>query len=574
MRLLRRLTPHPPRVFLSYRRKDSKDATGRLYRALSETFGDEAVFMDTVDDRPAEDFAQLIRKEIPKSDWMVVMIGRHWAVDADGTKRMSDGDYVRMEVALAIREKVPLVPVLIDGADMPGNLPADIAPVAALGALEAHHTHFDDDAARIAKFVDRRIVTTQGLGSVAIALILAFLTFQRGFDLGEWARTEDLTMSVGDLLSKTICSVSTKLCPLPPPPNIVVVGIENQKANEDLELPKSLRPDFARLVDMLSKAHARTIAFDLAFDRPSTLAEIREFDRPLIKAMLRARNAHTRVVVGGGRFGRKPTLVERAAGVRGLACIGKRYGYATVTPVAALRTIPGQPRRPLLLSLPLLAAYPLDEDWWATFWDARPQILLGDTAGDDLFAGSFVEEVGDDPRDCPEFEKGDTVVTLMRRPSPPDTWEPASRRVSFEKLLATPSIPTDQFKGAVVLVGLMNGRDHLTTTFAFGSGERPGVLLHADTLSNLMQRRAVQPLSDRATAVLTLCAGLLGWILRRSGGATASVIVPVVAGIAVFLVPVIVYMRTPLLVSIPYALIALILVYLRAGRPVPRVRGS
>lgn len=122
-------------IFLSYRREDSADVSGRIYDRLRESFGKGAVFKD-VDAIPlAADFRKNLNEAIRDCRVMLVLIGDQWIsiTDSSGTARLADPiDFVRIEIESALQEGIPLIPVLVRGASMPkkDDLPATIAELA------------------------------------------------------------------------------------------------------------------------------------------------------------------------------------------------------------------------------------------------------------------------------------------------------------------------------------------------------------------------------------------------------------------------------------------------------------
>ena len=66
-----------PRIFVSYRRADSKTITGRIYDRLSQSFGKDSMFKD-VDDIEFGDFRSAISEAIVKTDVMIIVIGQQW----------------------------------------------------------------------------------------------------------------------------------------------------------------------------------------------------------------------------------------------------------------------------------------------------------------------------------------------------------------------------------------------------------------------------------------------------------------------------------------------------------------
>jgi len=126
------------RIIISYRRADSAATAGRIFDRLTSHYGDDAVFMD-VDKIPfGTDFRQHIRKVFADSDVLLAVIGPSWLGKAsDGTCRVKDeADPVRVEIETALRQKTPIIPVLVDGANMPSvaDLPDALRDFAYLNA--------------------------------------------------------------------------------------------------------------------------------------------------------------------------------------------------------------------------------------------------------------------------------------------------------------------------------------------------------------------------------------------------------------------------------------------------------
>ena len=148
-------------IFLSYRRQDSQSATGRLADRLEEHFGAERVFRDHESIIAGEDFAEAIRRAIEASTVVLVVIGPRWAAaaTASGARRLDDpGDYVRLEIELALAADVTIVPLLVEDAVMPAAtaLPASLAPFARCQALELSETRWRYDVDRLIEALEQR----------------------------------------------------------------------------------------------------------------------------------------------------------------------------------------------------------------------------------------------------------------------------------------------------------------------------------------------------------------------------------------------------------------------------------
>lgn len=138
------------RVFICYRRERAGYA-GRLWDRLTAEFGDEAVFMDVGAIPPGEDFVQAIGRALDDVAVLLVVIGPNWLSlrKEDGTRLIDDpSDFVRIEVATALRREIHVIPILVGGASMPSSsdLPEDLSGLARKQAVELSHAEFDASA--------------------------------------------------------------------------------------------------------------------------------------------------------------------------------------------------------------------------------------------------------------------------------------------------------------------------------------------------------------------------------------------------------------------------------------------
>ena len=123
--------PSAPKLFFCYRREDSADIAGRIYDRLLNQFGEPSLFKD-VDSIPyGVDFRTEIDKAISTCTAVLAIIGRRWLTSpGKPRKRAIDdhSDYVRIELASALKRQIPVIPVLVAGAAMPASdtLPDDI----------------------------------------------------------------------------------------------------------------------------------------------------------------------------------------------------------------------------------------------------------------------------------------------------------------------------------------------------------------------------------------------------------------------------------------------------------------
>jgi len=114
----------PPRVFISYRRDDAAAHAGRLYDALVDRFGRDCVFMDVDSIQVGTDFTQVVEEAIAGCDAVVAVLGPSWlsATDSKGRRRLDNpDDLVRLELEIALERNARILPVLVQGADMPAS---------------------------------------------------------------------------------------------------------------------------------------------------------------------------------------------------------------------------------------------------------------------------------------------------------------------------------------------------------------------------------------------------------------------------------------------------------------------
>jgi hypothetical protein len=160
-------------IFISYRRQDSDHLAGRLYDRLADRFGEGRVFMDVDTIEPGVDFAEEISRAVAACRVLVAVVGRAWltATDKRGRRRLDDpDDFVRLEIEAALGRGVRIIPVLAQGAVMPGrdDLPESLAGLARRNALFIRHESFRSDAGRLVAAIER-VLAAPGTTAVSTA---------------------------------------------------------------------------------------------------------------------------------------------------------------------------------------------------------------------------------------------------------------------------------------------------------------------------------------------------------------------------------------------------------------------
>jgi TPR repeat protein len=153
-------------LFINYRREDTRHAAGRLYDRLIQRFGEDKVFMDIDQIDPGEDFVDVINAKVGTCDVAIVAIGPNWlgATDASGKRRLDNkNDFVRMEIVAALQRKIRVIPVLVDGAQMPQkqDLPKALARLARRHAIELSETRFHADVNRLIEAIEKSFAVVE-----------------------------------------------------------------------------------------------------------------------------------------------------------------------------------------------------------------------------------------------------------------------------------------------------------------------------------------------------------------------------------------------------------------------------
>ncbi|MDA0171563.1 toll/interleukin-1 receptor domain-containing protein [Solirubrobacter taibaiensis] len=170
------------KIFLSYRREDASGHAGRLYDVLVRRYGAEQVFMD-IDAIPVgSQFGEEIHRAVASCDVFIALIGPRWAhvADSDGGRRLDDADdYLRREIESALASDVRVVPVCVQGADLPPAdvLPPSLAPLVERQGTKLSDASWHDDVERLVRRLEGRPPPRRNrtllLAAVAGALALA-----------------------------------------------------------------------------------------------------------------------------------------------------------------------------------------------------------------------------------------------------------------------------------------------------------------------------------------------------------------------------------------------------------------
>lgn len=149
-------------IFVSYRRDDSSGHAGRLFDNLAEHFGKDRIFMDIDTIEAGEDFVEVIEKAVSSCKILIAVIGRHWL--SDSIKLNNPNDFLRLEIATALRRDIRVIPVLVQRATMPSpdQLPEDLVKLSRRNAVELSDIRWQHDVEQLIGVLEKKLDTVEG----------------------------------------------------------------------------------------------------------------------------------------------------------------------------------------------------------------------------------------------------------------------------------------------------------------------------------------------------------------------------------------------------------------------------
>jgi len=152
-------------IFISYRRDDTEGEAGRLFDDLVRAYGDNSVFMDVAGINPGIDFRKAIDDNVATCGVLLAMIGPTWATikSSSGDRRLDDpNDFVRLEIASALRRDIAVIPVLVHDAKMPSpdQLPENLKDLAFRNSVEITHARWNSDVELLTKALAQYVASS------------------------------------------------------------------------------------------------------------------------------------------------------------------------------------------------------------------------------------------------------------------------------------------------------------------------------------------------------------------------------------------------------------------------------
>lgn len=192
------------RIFINYRRDDAAGYAGRMYDRLVDRFGKDSIFMDVSAIEAGLDFANVLEDAVQSCDVAVVLIGPNWLkiTDASGRRRLDDpDDYVRLEVSIALKRDIRVIPVLVGGAEMPraDELPDDLKSLPRRHALKVDHVSFDADVKNLINHLESALINIEDFPSGEGHVILEDVNWKKTENqINALLKDVDQEMSLGN----------------------------------------------------------------------------------------------------------------------------------------------------------------------------------------------------------------------------------------------------------------------------------------------------------------------------------------------------------------------------------------
>lgn len=156
------------RIFVSYRRADSGVWTENLASSLRSYFGEGSLFRDLDSMVAGQDFMTQLDSALDQSRVVLALIGPAWTTirSQDGIRRIDDAqDVVVAELTRALQRDVPVIPVLVGGAQLPkeGELPRSLRSLTKRHALHLREGDWPHDLGVLVRQLESHGLVQRGV---------------------------------------------------------------------------------------------------------------------------------------------------------------------------------------------------------------------------------------------------------------------------------------------------------------------------------------------------------------------------------------------------------------------------
>jgi TIR domain len=157
------------KIFINYRREDDPAFAARVRDELAATFGKSNLFMDIDNLLAGQRFDKELAKALAECNVLIAVIGRHWMQSLRDKSRIGERDYVREEIAEALKREIVVVPTCVGpeghmpAMPRPDDLPADIRDLVHYQKQDISHENFVRDVASLTSALKAHITPDPAL---------------------------------------------------------------------------------------------------------------------------------------------------------------------------------------------------------------------------------------------------------------------------------------------------------------------------------------------------------------------------------------------------------------------------
>ncbi|ANZ34797.1 hypothetical protein BBK82_00605 [Lentzea guizhouensis] len=184
-----------PTVFVNYRVLEQPGYATLLHRELAQTFGQDRVFLASRSLRAGDDFVQEVFAHLRRSQVLLAVIGPHW-LDHTGDP---GEDWVLREITEAFELGIRVVPVLVEDAVLPADLPPGVEALHRCQYVRLRHYSIDSDISALVTHLrgiagDRPSPSVFRLGDRPCRIGIHAGSIRRVHDCDVWVNSENTDM--------------------------------------------------------------------------------------------------------------------------------------------------------------------------------------------------------------------------------------------------------------------------------------------------------------------------------------------------------------------------------------------
>jgi len=177
------------KIFVNYRRDDSASHALNVAQYMERAFGARNVFIDVDSIQIGQNFEDVLEERLGQCKVMLAVMGPNWTKvkDESGGNRLDDPqDWVRLELARALKRNIKVIPILVGGASklpLSAELPDELRPLLKRQSITVTPNGVRYEMAGLANDIrtdlgwHRRGPLWAGLAAAAIVLVVGLAYF-------------------------------------------------------------------------------------------------------------------------------------------------------------------------------------------------------------------------------------------------------------------------------------------------------------------------------------------------------------------------------------------------------------